>query len=279
MNVKPISIETHREWSYTGLTHYLHTQKDSIVPVLMAEIGRLVATNPLVFLESKENIGLYSLQGLVPNSNLMINVQGKWLGDYIPARYRSLPFVLASNSEDKVGNDKILCFLENLKCVAEKFERDSTRIFNEKGELSENMQQVFKFLQSIEENEVATQNALKAIQKADLLQEWALSLKTTDGEKKMTGLKRIDIEKLKALPAKTLEKLNQSGALDICFASHFSLNNIEKLRRFVIDKSSTSKNKEKSDETKSLRDLTLEKQKKVHKEEMDTLVQDLLLDD
>ena len=241
MNIVPISKENHQKWSYTGLSHYLHTQGDSIVPVVVAEIGRLISTNPIVFLEEKNNIGMYSLQGLLPESNLMINSQGLWLNDYVPARYRSLPFVLASNSEDKKGTDKILCFIEDLQCVAEKFDQKSTQIFNEKGELSENMQRVFEFLQSIEQNEVVTQKALKSIQKLDLLQDWTLSLKLSDGEKKMKGLKRIDIEKLKGLPAASLEDLNKSGGLDVCFASHFSLNNINRLRQMVIDKSSDKK--------------------------------------
>ena len=279
MNIKPISIETHRKWHYRGLNHYLHTKKDAVVPIVIAEIGRLVSTNPIIFLEENNKVGLYSLQGLLPNNNLMINEQGIWLGDYIPARYRSLPFVLASNSEKKNEEEKILCYLDDLNCVAEKFDVSSTPLFDDAGILSENMKRVFEFLQSIENNEVITQNALSSINKADLLEDWTIALKLTDGEKKMTGLKRINITKLKALPAGTLEDLNKSGGLDVCFASHLSLNNIEKLKQIVIDRSSDERNNNQTKETKSLREQTLEKQKKVQKEEMDILVKDLLLDD
>ena len=279
MKIVPISKEMHLQWSYTGLQHYRHTQKDSIVPVLIAEIGRLVSTNPIIFIENKGNIGLYSLQSCFPESNLMINNQGLWINDYIPARYRSLPFVLASEEKDKEKKDKILCYVEDLQCVAKKFNKDSTQIFDKNGELSEDMQKVFEFLQSIEQNELLTQKALKSIQKADLIQDWTLSIKLSDGEKNMTGIKIIDIEKLKALPGDDLEILNKSGGLDICFASHLSLNNINKLKELVIKKSSETKNQKQASKTKSIRDITLEKQKKAQKEEMDTLVKDLLLDD
>ena len=140
------------------------------------------------------------------------------------------------------------------------------------------MQKVFEFLQGIEQNDVLTKKAVDSIQKAGLLQDWTLSIKLVDGEKKMTGLKIIDIEKLKALKATDLEILNQSGGLDICFASHFSLNNINKLKELVIKKSSEAKNQKEVSKTKSIRDITLEKQKKAQKEEMDTLVKDLLLE-
>ena len=222
---------------------------------------------------------MYSLQSVFPDSNLMINNQGLWVNDYIPARYRSLPFVLASDEKSEKKEDKILCYVEDLQCVAKKFNKDSTQIFDKKGELSEDMQRVFEFLQSIEQNELITQKALKSIQKADLIQDWKLSIKLIDGEKNMTGLRIIDIEKLKALPADDLEILNKSGGLDICFASHFSLNNINKLKELVVSRSSETKQKKQASKTKSIRDLTLEKQKKAQKEEMDTLVKDLLLDD
>ena len=279
MKIVPISKEEHLKWSYKGLQHYLHTKKDPIVPVVMAEIGRLVTTNPIIFVEDKDNMGLYSLQSVFPETNLMIDSQGLWVNDYIPARYRSLPFILASEKSDKETKDKVLCYAEDLQCVAKKFDKDSTKIFDKKGQLSENMQKVFEFLRSIEQNDVLTKKAVDSIQKADLLQDWTLSIKLVDGEKKMTGLKIIDIEKLKALTAADLEILNKSGGLDICFASHFSLNNINKLKELVIKKSSEAKNQKEVSETKSIRDITLEKQKKAQKEEMDTLVKDLLLDD
>jgi len=279
MKIIPLSKENHRNWSYTGLPHYRHTMKDSIVPILIAEIGRLVSTNPIVFIEEEEKLGLFSLQSLLPETNLMTNSEGLWINGYMPARYRSLPFVLASSQKDKTGQEKILCFIEQLNCVAQEFDKESTRIFNENGELSEDMQKVFEFLQSIEQNEAATKKALGAIKKADLLQDWKLSLKLSDGEKAMTGLKIVDYEKLRALSAEVLDELNKSGALDICFASHLSLNNINKLKQNIIDRASESQNKKEPKKTKTIRDFTLEKQKKAQKEEMDTLVKDLLLDD
>ena len=282
MKIIPISKDTHREWSYVGLSNYSHTQKDSLVPIIMAEIVRVVNTNPIVFMQnsnSDNTTGLCSLQGLTPELNLMVDQKGKWLGDYIPARYRSLPFLLASDTTGKIGNDKLLCFVDNFQCVAEKFNQDSTKLFNSKGDMSDDMQRVFKFLQSIDQNEHQTKKALASIEKAGVLHDWTLSLKLKDGEKKMTGLKKVDMDKLKGLSGKVLQDLNKSGGLDICFASHFSLNTLENLKKLMIAKSKGTSSKEETTETKSLRDVTLEKQKRAQKVEMDTLVKDLLLDD
>ena len=82
--------------------------------------------------------------------NLMIDKKG-YGSNYIPARYRSLPFVLANNSDNKSKNEKILCFIEDLNCVAKSFDKKSTKIFDDNNEdLSEDMKRVFEFLKSIE---------------------------------------------------------------------------------------------------------------------------------
>ena len=276
MKIVPISKENHHDWSYVGLSNYNHCIKDFIVPILIAEIGKIAVTNPIVYLEKDKTLGLYSLQSVLPEMNLMIDKKGSWINSYIPARYRSLPFVLANNSEDKSNNEKILCFIDDLKCVAKSFDRESTKIFDENNQLSEDMQRVFEFLKNIDQNEFVTQKALQSIQKMDILEDWQLSIKLSDGEKKMTGLKRINIEKLKNLPIEKLHQLNQTGGLDISFASIFSLNNLENLRNLLIDKTKTN---EESNKTKSIRDITIEKQKNEKKVEMDNLVKNLLLDD
>ena len=158
MKIEPISKELHRDWCYIGLPHYLHTQNDAIAPVVMAEISRLIVTNPIIFLD-QDQLGLFSLQGLVPGRNLMIDKSGKWLGNYVPARYRSLPFILATDTGGKIGDDKLLCFISDLNCVAKEFKENSTKIFNDKAELSEDMSRVMKFLQSIDQNEQLTKKA------------------------------------------------------------------------------------------------------------------------
>ena len=96
----------------------------------------------------------------------------------------------------------------------------------------------------------------------------------------MTGLKKVNLEKLKSLSSDKLHDLNVTGGLDICFANIFSLNNLEKLKQILISKSTNNQKKKADDNNnKSLRDLTLEKQNKEKKEEMDSLVKNLLLDD
>ena len=278
MKIVPISKEIHREWSYIGLTDYLPTRNDALVPIVIAEITRLISTNPIIFVEETD-LGVFSLQGLTPGRNLMVNKKGKWLGDYIPARYRSMPFILANDSNNK-NNEKILCFIDGLNCVAQSFKQKSTKIFkDDKPELSDDMKRVFEFLQSIDQNEKITKQALETIREANVLEDWTISLKLSDGEKKFSGLKKVNIEKLKSLSGKTLEKMNKTGGLDICFASNLSLNNLDKLRNIVISSATQKESKQNENPIETIRDKTIKKQKEAKKEEMDNLVKNLLLDD
>ena len=95
----------------------------------------------------------------------------------------------------------------------------------------------------------------------------------------MSGLQKVNIEKLKSLPGDKLLDLNKTGGLDLCFANILSLNNLEKLKQILISKSKSNQSIDKNNDNKSIRDLTLEKQSKEKKIEMDNLVQNLLLDD
>ena len=54
---------------------------------------------------------------------------------------------------------------------------------------------------------------------------------------------------------------------------------MEKLKQILISKSKSNQSIDKNNDNKSIRDLTLEKQSKEKKIEMDNLVQNLLLDD
>ena len=97
----------------------------------------------------------------------------------------------------KNTDEKVLCYVEDLNCVAKSVDKKSTKIFNSNEDLSEDMKRVFEFLKSIEQNELVTQKALLAIKKANIIEDWSLSIKLSDGERTMKGLKKINIEKFK----------------------------------------------------------------------------------
>ena len=70
------------------------------------------------------------------------------------------------------------------------------------------------------------------------------------------------MKNFKSLSGNILENLNTTGGLDICFANILSLNNIENLKKILISKTQSIQKKKETSENKSLRDLTLEKQRK-----------------
>ena len=60
------------------------------------------------------------------------------------------------------------------------------------------MKRVFEFLKSIEQNELVTKSII-GNQRGQIIEDWSLSIKFSDGERTMKGLKKINIEKFKSL--------------------------------------------------------------------------------
>ena len=108
MKIIPIAKETHKDWSYVGLPHYLHTKNDAIAPILTAEIDRVISTNPIIFIDKGDTIGMYSLQSLLPEINMMIDEVNGWVITYQQDIVTT--FVLASQADNKSSKDKVLCY-------------------------------------------------------------------------------------------------------------------------------------------------------------------------
>ena len=84
------------------VTDFSFAKKDNLCSVLLQELSHLLNQTPIVF--AKNETGLYelcSLQGLEHNRNYFVSDSGSWKGGYIPARYRSYPFLMAQKKGSK----------------------------------------------------------------------------------------------------------------------------------------------------------------------------------
>ncbi|MDR9500031.1 MAG: SapC family protein, partial [Hydrogenovibrio sp.] len=103
--------------------------------------------------------------------------------------------------------------------IAEPDSDKGRAIFSDEGELSEPMKKVATFLQQCDQNRLATQQAVNALDQAGLIAPWPIKAKISDDEvKAIEGLYKIDEAKLKALSGETLASLNQANALAIAYS-------------------------------------------------------------
>src|SRR5690606_9019181 len=165
---------------------------------------------------------LVALQGLQPGQNLWVAPDGRWLGAYVPAAYRSYPFVLA-NAED---GRRVLCVREDSGLVND---TEGEAFFDDAGEAAKPVKDVLSFLDQVSNNAQLTAQLCTLLAEHALIQSWTLSLRAGESEQKVEGLYRVDEAALNALPIDALDALRKAGALPMVYCQLLSMQHVQRL--------------------------------------------------
>lgn len=227
---------------FTAITHQHYANKTwrrptgcafatqtNILPVVMAELAKLVPVLPLGFVQAEDGFQLVAIAALQPGMNLFIAPDGRWLGGYVPAVLRSHPFRLVKPQDHE---DSILCFDESSGLLGEAGQGEA--FFDEAGKPSQALQDILDFLGQTERNRVATQAAVDSLQAAALIQPWPLNIQNGDKAVAVAGLYRIDETALNALDAASLHGLRDKGALALAYAQLLSMNQLSVLEKLSL---------------------------------------------
>lgn len=265
----PLDSKKHSLHKVETSGNFSFTKNDNLCTILLAELTRLVNQSPIVFAKNKTaSYELCSLQGLETNKNYCVSENGSWKVDYVPARYRAYPFTMATETETK---KQILCFHSDSDLINDTTSSNGVRLFDDDAKPSEHTKKILGFLSSLDQNQKMTNIALSAIVEADLLEDWELKVSKNENEAKITGMKKVNFKKFGSIDDKTLGLLKNSGSLEIIYAHYFSLLTLQKL-------GGLSKETEQINYT-SHKDRAIAKKTFEDKKEVDSLVQNLLLDD
>ena len=261
-----LNKKDHKTFNLERSFNFSFCKSNNLCPVTMAEIPHIIQQAPLVFEKNDLDIfGLFMLQSYTEQTNNFCDNKGKWLGSYIPAQYRQHPFYLANS---KHGQEKILCFDQSSNLINEKASKTSVPLFDDKGELTEHIENVINFVKQIEQNKKLTQKVLDAIEENSLFEKWNLKIKSEDNEMQVNGLWTISRSKLANLSAKALSELNKINALELIYGHFFSLQKSQGIANLK-----TSKNE---NGNKSLKERAIDRQKENAEKEVDSLVKNLL---
>lgn len=218
-------IVTNEEFSklrWKKYENYLFAEKDIIASLVLEELPKACLSMPIVFCKEGENFSPAALLGLKPGKNLYVSRDGRWLGSYIPAVYRSYPFALARINDNKT----VLCVDSESGLVGENFDQT---FFDESGEPSNTIKEVLQFLTQIWNSRLFTVQLCKALEAEGLIIPWRLKIRDEKGEQSIEGLFRIDEDKLRGLSAEALFNLHQKEALTTIYCHLISLQNIQTL--------------------------------------------------
>ena len=278
MPIIQILKKTHLSYKFKSLTKFHEFKKKPLVPFCMAELPKIVTEYPIAFTKTNGVLGVSFMTGFTTDNNMYVNNAGEWLGKYVPALFRSMPFIFTTLKQDQT---KVLSYIEEFGCVApEKSCEDEIGFHNmyTNGEYSEPFEEMINFLRVYSANMQATYKICKDLDNAGFITEWPLKIKFNDAEKEVKGLYKINSEKL--FETNEDEK-KESFSLDrdmqqLAYGQIFSVNNLEKIASLYSGASIESAPPLKN---KSWRDKVLEKQQEENSKELDQLVKNLITDE
>ncbi|GAA3574562.1 SapC family protein [Marinobacter xestospongiae] len=225
-------------------TNLAHALEQAVVPVVAEEVPRVLPTMPLAFVKtpSGEGFELVALQALQPGTNVYLHTDGRWIGGYRPAWYRSHPFRLIP---DESGSRRVLCVDEEAEAFEKEAGPDSRSLFGPDGEPTEHTRNLISFLEQLEQGREVTHAAVSLLAEQGLIVPWEISARNAKGETgfDVQGIYHIDEAALKALEPESAAKLLKSGALSLAFSQLLSEHRLQGLVRLYELRSEANRRK------------------------------------
>jgi len=225
--ISQVSSDRHWDKFWRRFTSYDFAAKAWIAPLVMAELSLAVHNFVLCF--DKLN-GAFRLSGLLspgPDDNYYVGVDGKWLGGYVPAYFRSYPFSLAETDETR---KKALCVDESSGLIAD---TQGEPFFDREGRMSRALSDVSNFLMQVERSRAVTDSAVSAIKDMGLLAEWDVKVRVMEEEISVAGIYRIADSAFNNLDDEAFLRLRKAQALPVVYAQLFSMSNISHFDRLA----------------------------------------------
>jgi hypothetical protein len=197
-------------------------------PTEFAEIQR---EYPILFQQNPDT-GKYqsvALLGISRGENLFLK-NNQWHARYIPAIVAREPFLIGFEDQSAMGGD------EHAPVVM--LDMDSPRISNNKGTAvflefggsTHYLEKINNILQGIYQGTSISDTMFAAYAELELIEPVKLEITLHNGEvHRLTGNYTISRDKLNALSAEQLKKLNAAGFLEGAYLVINSLNNMQKL--------------------------------------------------
>jgi len=226
-NYQVVTTSSHADKRWRKYTDFLHARQDAVAPLLLHEFPAAAKELPLGFIAAEGAFVPVAVQGLQPGKNLLVTPDGRWVGGYVPARYRGYPFMLA-NTQD---GSHVLCVDEDSGLLTQ--DGDAEAFFDENGAPAPSIRKVLDFLSAIASKQQLTEKVCAVLQKHELIQPWPIKVSSSSGAVDIGGLFRIDEARLNALPLEALDEVRQLGALPVIYLQLLSMQNLKLLSRLA----------------------------------------------
>jgi hypothetical protein len=191
-----------------------------------AEAGRdfpILFVNVAPDAAGKQAIAPVAVFGLKPGENLFLKGD-EWTGSYLPALLRAYPFTMARIE----GSDRWAMVFDNTWKGLSRTE--GLALFDDKGEATELLNNVHKFVQEFEGDVERTRQACAMLLDMKLLKPMRFDATMANGETlSVDGFMTLDEEAMGKLTDAQLGQMYRSGLLGLVHAHQLSLGNMRRL--------------------------------------------------
>ena len=222
-DIRPVSLSQYADKRWKRYTGYQFAAQDSAVQLDMEEVPKAMLLLPLAFIPQGDGFKVAALLGLGAGKNLFVALDGRWVGGYVPAQYRSYPFVFSPVE----NGGYVLCVNEDSGLVTQ--DPADELFFTEDGQQAPVIQDLLKFLQLQARGHLALDKACAALQAQGLLEPWPIKVQGEQGVQEVQGLYRVNEQALNALDAESLYALKQAGALNVAYCQLLSMQHLSNL--------------------------------------------------
>ncbi len=223
--VHPITRERHgtKKWlPFQDLGFAAHA---AITPLIISEVLPAARAFPLGFLDMGGRPCLEAILGLKPDRNLFVGTNGRWLGQHLPASFRSYPFSLG-----QTGRTVALCVEEGSGLIRDlAVGEEGAPFFDLDGSASAPTRAMLDQLAEARKGFEITERATAAIVECGLLEPWPIRYQDEGADRRIEGVSRISETALNALAPDDLAALRDSGGLAVAYCQLFSMANLATL--------------------------------------------------
>lgn len=230
MALVPISRDLHAKTKIRPLPSFSFAAGTTAVPVYGSEIVAMSHEVPVAFMRDTSGFIPAALLGLRNGQNLLIDPQGRWIGNHIPAIWKRGPFRLAQVDGQQDGK-MVLCLEDSDSMISE---TEGMPLFDESGAPTALIESASNLLTQIERDSRTTRAICALLGRLELLVPWNLDITQADGSKqRVSDVFQVDEAKIATLPAEALVELRDTAALPVIYAHLLSLSKITLLGRLA----------------------------------------------
>ena len=198
--------------------------------VSVSEFADAALHFPILFVRAapdalgKDTVAPVAVFGLKPGENLFATADGKWDAGYVPALLRAYPFTMARIE----GSDRwAIVFDDSWEGISR---TEGVALFNDKGEATEPLDNLHKFVQELENDLERTRQFCAALLEMKVLKPMRFDATLPDGESlSVDGFMTVDEQAIGQLSDAQIAGLYRKGMLGLLHIHAASLGNMRRL--------------------------------------------------